>query len=367
MPPDVGQRLGDDEVGRALDGGRGALVDAQVEVDRHRRAGHDSRQRGVEAAVLQDHGVDAPDEVAQLGEGRLGLVAGRGHHGPPALGVVREPLLRRAELHGQGDETLLRPVVQVALDPAALGLGGVDRRGPAGLEARHGPLDLGVGVRAQQVAGDVAQQRGPEACRPRCGEHETGEADDGGRDRPGPGTHLEEAELGRAAGEGADVGGQREQNRRAGPEQHRGGADDETDGEEEQQVADLLPPRDALGPLGQPSQRAHHRGPLGLQRGDGVGEVEVREGGQPAPLHPCEGVRADEQEPDEGQREGEDDEQHARGDEQRDRQGERDGAERQGRPEEDEVEPGARVAPGAEQEGDHCGRQYGGAPVATMT
>ena len=53
---------------------------------------------------------------------------------PGALRVGGEPGLGPAQVHGQGDQPLLGAVVQVALDPAALGVGGVDHPGPAALE-----------------------------------------------------------------------------------------------------------------------------------------------------------------------------------------------------------------------------------------
>ena len=49
----------------------------------------------------------------------------------PPSGSVVEALPGGAEVHGQGDEALLGAVVQVALDAAALGLGGSRRRRPA--------------------------------------------------------------------------------------------------------------------------------------------------------------------------------------------------------------------------------------------
>ena len=87
-------------------------------------------QGGVEAAVGEDRRVDAPDEVAQLGEGRLGLVVGVGHERLGLLGVGVEALAGPAEVHGERDEPLLGAVVQVALDAAALGLGAVDGGAP---------------------------------------------------------------------------------------------------------------------------------------------------------------------------------------------------------------------------------------------
>ena len=63
-------------------------------------------------------------------DGPLGLVVGVADEGDGRRVVVPplQALLGQAEVHGQRDEALLRAVVEVALDAAALGLGGVDRR-----------------------------------------------------------------------------------------------------------------------------------------------------------------------------------------------------------------------------------------------
>ena len=81
---DVRERLVDDEVRRALDGGRRPRGHLDVERDRDRRPGDDRGQRGVEAAVLEDHRVDAAHEVADLAQRRLRLLVGVGDH-PPSL------------------------------------------------------------------------------------------------------------------------------------------------------------------------------------------------------------------------------------------------------------------------------------------
>ena len=89
------------------------------------RAGH-RRQGGVEAPVGEDRRVDAAGEVAQLDQRLLGLAVGVVDQGPGRVGVGVELLLGPAQVHGQGDQSLLRAVVQVALDAAALDLDRVD-------------------------------------------------------------------------------------------------------------------------------------------------------------------------------------------------------------------------------------------------
>ena len=56
-------------------------------------------------------------------------------HAPrAACRVLQQLLLGQAQVHGQGDQPGLRPVVQVALDPAQVGGGGVDHDPPVRLQ-----------------------------------------------------------------------------------------------------------------------------------------------------------------------------------------------------------------------------------------
>ncbi len=144
----VGQGLRDDEVGGGLrrPARRGERAG---DLDRygHRAAGGQRGQGGIETAVGEDGRVDAAHEVTQLGQGLLHLavrVVQRGGR----LRVAGGPPSGRAELHAEGDQALLRAVVQVALDPATLLVGGTDR-GRARLRQDDGPTlrDVGPGLR----------------------------------------------------------------------------------------------------------------------------------------------------------------------------------------------------------------------------
>ena len=119
--------------------GRAPTCDPQV--DGHRRSGRDRGQRGVESTVGQHGGVDAAGEVAQLGQRLLRLGVGLVEQLPRLVGVGGKSLAGHAEVHREGDEPLLRAVVEVALDPPALGLGRVDHPRAARLEDGHAGVE----------------------------------------------------------------------------------------------------------------------------------------------------------------------------------------------------------------------------------
>ena len=91
---DVGQRLGDHEVGRRLDRRRQPLARGREDLDRDRRAVGEASERGAEAAVGEHDGVDAAGQLAQLGGRRRQLL----HRLVEQLGgrvrVVVEPVPR---------------------------------------------------------------------------------------------------------------------------------------------------------------------------------------------------------------------------------------------------------------------------------
>ena len=133
-----------------------------LEGNRHGAAGGQAGQRRVEAAVGKHRRVHAPYQVTELDEGGLGLGVRLVDEGGRGVNVVGELRLRPAELHRQGDEALLRAVVQVTLDPAALGLGRVHDALPADLKLGDPRLELRVARRGQQPAGEggVGGRRG---------------------------------------------------------------------------------------------------------------------------------------------------------------------------------------------------------------
>ncbi len=106
--------------------------------------------------------MNAPGEVAQLGQGFLGVLVGGGDERQRPLLLVkvgaglagRQALLDLPEREGERGEPDLRSVVQIALDAAQPGGRLVDRAGPAFLQLagalrRDGELRLRVSLRLQ--------------------------------------------------------------------------------------------------------------------------------------------------------------------------------------------------------------------------
>lgn len=74
VPGGVRQRFRDDEVGHRLDRDRRARFGRHVDGDGNGAARGDRGQRGVQTAVGEDRRVDGARQVAQLGEGGLGVL-----------------------------------------------------------------------------------------------------------------------------------------------------------------------------------------------------------------------------------------------------------------------------------------------------
>ena len=103
--------------------------------------------------------MDPPGQVAQLDERLLGLAV-RVLDELLGAGRVGVPLLPGpAEVHGQGHQPLLRPVVQVALDALALDLHRVDDAGAAVGERGDLLVELLGPPRAEQQPGQLTVER----------------------------------------------------------------------------------------------------------------------------------------------------------------------------------------------------------------
>ena len=148
---DVGERLGHHEVGDRLHRGLRPHRHVDVHVHRDRAQRGQAGQGGVQAALGEHRRVHAADQVAQLGQGLLGLGMRLVDQAPGGVGVVGELRLSPAEVHGQRDQPLLRAVVQVTLHPPPLRPGRVHHPLPAGLQLDHPGGQ--VAARAEQPTG----------------------------------------------------------------------------------------------------------------------------------------------------------------------------------------------------------------------
>ena len=124
----VRERFGDDVVRGRLDRLGQALVE-KLEVDRERRPRDERLDRGGQAAVGEHRGVDAARQLPQLLERLRELVGGLAEQPFGRLGLVVHTRLREAQHQGERDEALLRAVVEVALEPAALDVARLDDAG----------------------------------------------------------------------------------------------------------------------------------------------------------------------------------------------------------------------------------------------
>ena len=238
---DVGERLGNGEIGDRLDGGPRPDRHVYLERDRDGAARGQAGQRRVEAPVGEHRRVDAPYQVTQLDEGGLGLGVRLVDQGGRGVDVVGEPRLRPAELHRQGDEPLLRAVVQVPLDPRALGLGRVHDPLPADLKLGDPRPQLRVAGRGQQPAGERGVG-GPETPGERRGGKQDRQAGDGAeRERLRSGEEVMPVHVGTAARQPPGVKRKGEGHQARAPDRDRQREADHADRQAEQGVADLAP------------------------------------------------------------------------------------------------------------------------------
>ncbi len=124
------ERLEAAEVDGGFDLGVVATDTVELDVDAERAPVGGGPQRLGQSAVDEERRVDAVGEVPQLLDGVLHAPGQHLEHLRRCRGVVGEDVPGQAEVHGKGDQVLLSPVVEVALDLAALGVGGGDDAGP---------------------------------------------------------------------------------------------------------------------------------------------------------------------------------------------------------------------------------------------
>jgi hypothetical protein len=99
--------------------------DPQRDRRRDRERGKRSRE-----ALLEPDGMQAAGELPELAAGQRGLLAGGGEPVGRAFGVLLKVSERKVQRLAEDDEPLLRAVVEIAPDPAALLVGGLEGAGP---------------------------------------------------------------------------------------------------------------------------------------------------------------------------------------------------------------------------------------------
>jgi hypothetical protein len=103
---------------------------------RDRRPVRERRHGRLEAGVGQDRRMQAPRQLAKLGEGVRPLLLGVMELAPGASRIVVDVPLRQAKGQGERDAALLGPVVEVPLEPAALFQRRLDEPGARGRQLR---------------------------------------------------------------------------------------------------------------------------------------------------------------------------------------------------------------------------------------
>ncbi len=155
----------------------------EIEVDGDGGAVGDVLDGRGQAPVGEDPGVDAPDQFPQFDQGGLGLPVGLGQE--PGEGFLAGVEACQAQVHRQGDQSLLGAVVQVAFDTAALGLEGGHQAHPRPAQLPYAYVVL-FGRRVQQEAGEPCASRGEQTERVgQQGEQEQSGQGDGERRRVG--------------------------------------------------------------------------------------------------------------------------------------------------------------------------------------
>ena len=134
-----------------------------MQVHRQRQAQRERPHGPVEATFGQYRRMDAANQGAQLGQGLPARCARLGQQGQRQVGVVPEHLLGEPDVHAEGDQPGLRPVVQVPLDPAQFGRRSVHRLGAglgsAGPPARPSPPGSGPAATTAAQACALSSQR----------------------------------------------------------------------------------------------------------------------------------------------------------------------------------------------------------------
>jgi hypothetical protein len=143
----AGQRLGDGVVGGDLDQFGQPPIEADVEADGDGGAASECRERRFQPTVPEGGRVEATGDLAQFVQRAAGLV---GHFIQLCRQLGQRRCLDGAQPPSEGDQPLLRAVVQVALDTPTGSDSGRDDPRPGGGEQL---VELGVDEGDGQLAG----------------------------------------------------------------------------------------------------------------------------------------------------------------------------------------------------------------------
>ena len=123
---DVRHRLCDKVVDRRFDGVRQPVLRKPSELDRDRRALGECTYRSLETSIGEDGRVNPAREFPELLERVIELVLRFGEKRLRGVGVRPQSRFDHSEPECQGNESLLRAVVQFSLQTSALGVSCLD-------------------------------------------------------------------------------------------------------------------------------------------------------------------------------------------------------------------------------------------------
>ena len=141
----VREGLGDDEIGGCLDGRWQSPVELGFDVDIHGRALGQRLERATETCLGQDRRVQSLRQFAQIadrglcfGTGRVEFREGR------RIGFRPEAPAKQLQRDPERHETLLRAIVEVALDPPPFGVLRLGQPGTGCADRLELGADLGL-------------------------------------------------------------------------------------------------------------------------------------------------------------------------------------------------------------------------------
>ena len=143
MLADIGKTLRDDIERSDLDLLWQPALERNVQTHRHRSAGGDRLQGHLQTVTAENGRMEAARHRPKLVERDCDLLS-RLVESRTGIGIAGHLLLQQAQLERERDQTLLRAVVQIALQPLALTLPRLDHPCPRALQLLEVSLLLGL-------------------------------------------------------------------------------------------------------------------------------------------------------------------------------------------------------------------------------